>query len=87
MAAQLEDNKGELSYLRRTAEIFILETFLEPALDEEQDASKKGGIKNTFFVGGSTMFTHEYWDDVSAIVDSNRLFKSSKRRSLVENNW
>jgi hypothetical protein len=35
------DGKGEFFDLRRTSEFWILESFLEPALDEKQDAVKR----------------------------------------------
>ena len=35
------DGKGEFSDLWRTSEFWILESFLEPALDEKQDARRQ----------------------------------------------
>ena len=39
------DGTGEFSDLCRTSEFWILESFLEPALDENQDSMGKGSWK------------------------------------------
>lgn len=77
------NGKDELPDHRRTLEPFVLKPFLEPTLNEEQDAERPIIRTRDLGLQCSTYLNRECAWAGSSPVESNRLLKISKRRSLV----